>query len=154
DDARTYREAERWLKRAIRANPSSARALSFLAGIYWSRQQFEDALVVSRLAACLEETSEYLARNYFEYANLLGRSTEGLDFLHRRYRRLGKKSGQPAQTLAWAFFLLERPGEGYALLEEAIGLRPDDADLLLAVLDQYVQHGKFADARRLAVRAR
>jgi len=56
--------------------------------------------------------------------------------------------------LAWAYFLVERGNEGYAVLEEAMGLRPDDADLMLAVVDQYVQHGKFANARRLAVRAR
>ena len=31
--------------------------------------------------------------------------------------------------------------------------RPDDADLPLAVVDQYVQHGKFTEARRLAARA-
>jgi tetratricopeptide (TPR) repeat protein len=154
DDARTYREGERWLKRTIRVNPASARAFSILAGIHWSRRQFEDALALSRLAACLEETNEYLARTYFENANFLGRSAEGLEFLRRRYRRYGKKSGQPAQTLAWALFLLERTGEGYAVLEEALALRPDDAELPLAVVDQYVQHGKFAEARRIAARAK
>jgi tetratricopeptide (TPR) repeat protein len=153
-DARAWPEAERWLQRALRVNPTSARALSILAGIRWSQRHFEEALDLSRLAACLEEANEYLARSYFENANLLGRGEEGLEFLRRRYQRFGHKSGQPAQTLAWANFFLERTGAGYAVLEEAITLRPDDGQLQLAAVDQYVQHGRFAEARRLAVRAR
>jgi tetratricopeptide (TPR) repeat protein len=153
-DARTYAEAERWLKRTIRANPSSARAFNLLAGVCWSRRHFDDAVDLSRLAACMEETSEYLARNYFENANLAGRREEALEFLRRRFERLGKKSGQPAQTLAWAYLELERTSEAYALYERAMAQRPDDGDLALAVVDQYVQHGKFAEARKLAARTR
>jgi len=83
EDARSQREAERWLTRTIRANPLAARAFSTLSQIHWSRRRYEEALELSRLAACMEETTEYLARNYFEYANYLGRREEGLDFLRR-----------------------------------------------------------------------
>ncbi|HZZ81368.1 MAG TPA: CDC27 family protein, partial [Gemmataceae bacterium] len=85
EDGRTQREAEHWLKRTIRANPGAARAISTLSRILWSRRRHEDALELARLAACMEDTTEWLARNYFEYANYLGRSEEGLDFLRRRF---------------------------------------------------------------------
>ncbi|HID24326.1 MAG TPA: tetratricopeptide repeat protein, partial [Planctomycetaceae bacterium] len=49
----------------------------------------------------------------------------------RRFERFGAKSCLPAQTLATALRSLDRTEEALQVLEEAIGLRPDDAELQL-----------------------
>ncbi len=152
-DARQHDWAERLLERAMAFPSVSARAYHSLARICSAQRRFAEAIELYRLAACMEDTDDYLARAYFEAAQSLGRTDEALDFLQRRFDRFGTKSGQPARTLAWAYFQLERTGEGFAVLAQAMALRPDDGELMLAAIDRFVERGDFPRARALAVRA-
>src|SRR5262249_51548004 len=87
-------------------------------------------------------------------ANTLGKTEEALEFLEQRFERFGSKSGQPARTLSWAYFQLERTREGFQVLEKALRRRPDDADLLLYAVDQRIQFGRFREARELLIQAK
>ena len=153
-DARTWPEAERWLSaRFASIPPPCAASASWRKSPGPSANSKMPSPSPAWRPAWRRPTSIWRVP-ISNTPNFLGRSEEGLDFLQRRFERFGKKSGQPAQSLAWANFHLERTAVGYAILEQAMALRPDDAELQLAVVDQYLQHGKFAEARRLAVSAR
>lgn len=153
DDAREHPQAVRWLKRALRHDPRDARCYNGLARIAWTQRKLDEALELSRFAACLEEKDEFFSRAYFANARALGRSEEALRFLRERFTRFGKKSGFPARTLSWAYFQLERTADGFAVLDEALGLRPDDGDLLLFAVDQWMFNGEFDRAEELLQRA-
>ncbi|HMF18546.1 MAG TPA: tetratricopeptide repeat protein, partial [Gemmataceae bacterium] len=154
DDAREHPRALHLLRRSLRCNPGDARTFHCLARIYWDKRQFAEAFDLYRIAACLEETDEHLARSYFQAATSLGKTEEAIEFLQQRFERFGHKSGQPARTLSWAYFQLERTREGFDVLEKALRQRPDDADLLLYAVDQRIQYGSFVEARRLLIEAR
>ena len=76
-DARRSPEAVRWLKKAIRVNPGSARAFNVLAGISWS-EPVAKMLSTSRIAACLEQTSEYLPPAISNTLNFWGQARREL----------------------------------------------------------------------------
>ncbi|HYP64549.1 MAG TPA: C39 family peptidase, partial [Acidocella sp.] len=154
DDAREHPRALHLLRRSLRYNPGDARTFHCLARIHWDRRQFPEAFDLYRIAACLEETDEHLARSYFQAASTLGKTEEALEFLEQRFERFGSKSGQPARTLSWAYFQLERTREGFEVLEKALSRRPDDADLLLYAIDQRIQFGRFTQARELLIQAK
>ncbi len=63
-DAREHAEARRWVERALRRRLDGY-CLSTLADLLWSGQQFDEALLVYRFAACLDDKREPPARTYF-----------------------------------------------------------------------------------------
>ena len=106
-------------------------------------------LELYRLASCIDDKDEGLALAYFAAARHLHREDEPLRLLTGRFRRFGTRSSQPARTLHWALWELDRAAEAAAVLEEALRLRPHDGELLLYAAAAAAWAGEF-DRRRHA----
>jgi tetratricopeptide (TPR) repeat protein len=152
-DAREHTHAIRLLRHAIRFRPCDKGNLATLAQLLWAQRRFEAALELYRFAACLDDRDEGLARDYFLASRHLRQDEETLGFLRRRFERFGARSSQPALTLYWALQAGNRVHEGLAVLDEALRLRPPDADLLLFAARCWAEHGDFDRAQTLLAQA-
>ena len=94
-DAREHPEVVRLVKRALRARPSDPAGLATLADVAADAGRMSDTVELYRLAACLDDKDEGLARSYFQAARHLHREAEALRFLEGRFRRLGARSAWP-----------------------------------------------------------
>ncbi len=130
DDARDHDEAFYQLRRALRYNPSDARALSLLADYYWSRSERSQALELYRLAASVNEKDEDHSQRYFMAARYLHQTDSALAWLRDRYRRFGERSSSPGRTLTSALEMIDLAQEAQAALDATIALHPEDGDLL------------------------
>lgn len=130
DDARDHTEAYYQLRRALRFNPSDARALSLLASYYWSRSDREQSLDLYRLAASVNEKDEDHSQRYFMAARYLHRTEEALLWLRDRYRRFNARSSSPGRTLTSALEMIDLAQESQKALEETVQQHPDDGELL------------------------
>lgn len=136
-DARCHEDAVWLLKRAIRRWPMEASNYHLLAGVYWDQRRLDEAAELYRLAASLEDKNESYAISYFQASIHLKKTDEALAFLRGRFERFGRKSSNPATTLAYCLLQLERTSEALNVLDHAIELRPEDGDLLLYAADTY-----------------
>lgn len=147
-------EAESLLHRAIAQRPQDGSTYWYLAEIFRQKRQWGEAARLARLAACLDETNEFLAAAYFNAARFVdGGQGEAVAFLRRRFERFGLQSTGPARTLHWALGVAQQTAESFAVLEDALRLRPDDGELLLYAADAYAGHGSHARADDLLKRA-
>ncbi len=142
-DAREHPTVVRLLGRALRVRPLDPPGLAALAEVARDGRRLAEAVELYRFAACLDDKDEGLARTYFQTVRYLHREDEALRFLEGRFRRYGTRSSWPARTLCWALAELERKPEAFAVLEEALRLRPDDGDLLMFVAEGHAAHGEF-----------
>jgi tetratricopeptide (TPR) repeat protein len=151
-DAREHPKAVRLALRALRARPLDESCVAILAEVAWDARRLGESLELWRLASCLDDKDEGLARAYFAAARHLRREGETLRLLEGRFRRFGKRSSAPARTLAWALARLERMDESFEVLDEALRLRPEDGELLLHVAEARASHGQSdrADAHLVA----
>ena len=147
-DAREHATAERLFRRVLRLRPLDDMAVYAVANIAWDRGDHDDSFALYRVAACLDDKDEGLARAYFIAARLLRRTEETLRFLEARARRFAKQSSRPARTLYWALSLFERMPEAFEVLDQAHKVRPDDGDLLLFTAEAHIQHGDFCPRER------
>jgi predicted Zn-dependent protease len=152
-DGREFVRARRLLRRAIRRNSYYADHYLYLANLFWGQRRFDDAFVLYRFAACLDDKGESYARAYFRAARCLGRAEEGVAFLRQRFARFGRKSSLPARTLARSLGDMERSSEALDVLEEARQLRPEDGALLLHAADLCIDRGRFDQAAELLASA-
>lgn len=153
-DAREHQEVVRLLRRALRAYPMGSISYHLLARIRWEQRDFDSALELYRFALCLEDKDEQLARAYFQAARSQGRTDEALAFLRQRFQRFGKQSSHPARTLYTALLQLERTTDAFAVLDDALQLRPADGDLLLYAAQARRYQADFKLARELLDQAR
>jgi tetratricopeptide (TPR) repeat protein len=124
-----------------------------LAHIRWSQRRFAEATELYWFAFCLEDKDENLARSYFAAARSQGKAEEALAILRKRFERFGAKSWHPARTLYGALAQLERLTEGFAVLDHALAMRPDDGDLMLYVAETSTLAGNFARGEELLQKA-
>ena len=122
-DAREHPEALRLLKRVLRARPAQANTLYLVANVLWNQRQFARATELYRFAACLDDKKEHLARAYFTATRFLKQTDTALAFLADRFRRFGKRSGEPAMTLFWAHSQMDQMTAAFLVLESAVQLR-------------------------------
>ncbi|WP_165064820.1 tetratricopeptide repeat protein [Paludisphaera rhizosphaerae] len=153
-DAREQEHAERLARLALRARPTDAAAVSILARIAWNAGRREEAVELHRLAACLSDKDEWLARTYFSAARMLRREEEALQFMRDRVRRHSAKSSQPARTLHTALMSLDRATEAQEVLDSALRVRPHDGELLLFAAEANATIGRFDHASDLLEQAR
>ncbi len=147
DDGRELDHAALWLRRAFAIAPLDSYAWVNLGHILWRRQRREEAIAYYEIAASLNDTSEELATTYFRACLVAGRIDGALDFLRRRVERLGDRSGSPAMTLCQRLESVERPLDGIAVVEQAVGRRPDDAALALFLAEAYWRVSQLDAAR-------
>lgn len=153
DDGRMASQAQRLLDRVLRQVPTQAQAWSALASERWNEGLREEACELYRLAACLHGTQEGYSGQYFRALRCLGRSEEGIAFLQARQRRLGPLAAGSTLTLSDFLEELGRSDEACALLENAVELRPRDAELLLNLADFHGRHGEPEKSWALLQRA-
>jgi tetratricopeptide (TPR) repeat protein len=152
-DARRHPEANRLFLRTLRTRRDDAAAHHGLAANLWDAGAQAEALLLYRWAACLEATDEGAAWSYFAACRHLGRTATGLKFLEDRFRRFGRLSGWPGRTLSRALSELDREPEAFAVLDEAVRLRPDDGDLLLHAADFHWRYNRPERAEELLAAA-
>jgi tetratricopeptide (TPR) repeat protein len=140
-DAREHARAERLLRRAIRQRPRDGANLFVLAGLFWDRGELPRSAELYRFAAMADDKNEGFTRSFFIASRHLRQADAALRSLRSRFDRFGKRSGYPARTLFWALEDLDRTTEAFEVLERAVALRPDDADLLLFAA---AAHGRWA----------
>ncbi|MFN4260003.1 MAG: tetratricopeptide repeat protein [Gemmataceae bacterium] len=148
-DAREHVKTTRWLRRCIHCRPLNGWNYHYLANVWWDLRRFHDALPLYRFAACLEDKDERLARSYFSASRYLNQTGEALALLRNRFSRFGTRSSNPARTLFWAYSQLEDMTQAFAVLDEALRLRPDDGELLLYAADMHGNHGDYDRAAEL-----
>src|SRR6185503_15937245 len=157
-DARCVEEARRRLKQAFRLRPSDSSALGALADLHWQESHLEEATEYYRFAANLEGFRENLYQAWFVACRRTRRTDEALAHLQDRFARFGRRSEQPALTLAWAWREMEQPARARQVLAEAMTLRPEDGYLLLraathlAALGETTEADKYLDMARGRVR--
>lgn len=152
-DGRAHAEAERHLRAALRRAQLSRQGMWLSSRLALERGDTTRALEHARFAACLEETDERLAANYFALCHAEGRVDEALRFLRQRFARFARRSSLPAQGL---FAALERMGhavEGFTVLDQALEARPTDAGLALFAAAAHARYGRITRARELMERA-
>jgi len=153
DDARTHVEAERLLRRIIRYRGFEPRAYHLLGNLCWTERRFDEARDLFFAAACLAAKDEDYAKSYFTAARRVKEVDRALEFLRGRFRRYGSKSPYPARTLFACLNLLDLMDEAFAVLDEALKLRPDDGSLLLFAADAHARSGRFELAEEFRKRS-
>jgi tetratricopeptide (TPR) repeat protein len=128
EDARQHLVAAAWIRRAMRLG-EVAGGMSCLAGLFWQRRRFEEALEMYRFGTCLADTQENAARQYFNAARYLNRTEQALQFLRARFERFGRKSPEVAVSLCSTLHNLGRHQEARDVLESAQKLLPENASL-------------------------
>jgi tetratricopeptide (TPR) repeat protein len=152
-DAREHERAVLLLRRAMRRRPVDGGTFYILGNIFWDQRRWEEAVELYRFAACLDDKNEHFSRSYFGASRYLKQTERALLFLRNRLQRFGARSSQPARTLFWALDELDQMNEAFAVLDEALRLRPEDGELLLFAADQQGRHGQFDRAAELLTAA-
>ena len=142
-DAREHPAVLRLVDRVFRSRPLDEVSIYLKANVLWGRGEFAEAVELYRIAACLDDKDEGLARAYFTAARHLHRTEETLRFLEVRAKRFGSRSSRPPRTLYWALGQFERMTEAFDVLDDALRLRPDDGELLLFAAEAHREHGQF-----------
>jgi tetratricopeptide (TPR) repeat protein len=153
-DARSLPQARRWLKRAMRFRPLDPSAISALAELCWEDGDLDEATELYRFAANLESFRENFYQSWFIACRRTRRTEEAMAHLQDRFARFGRRSEQPALTLAWALREVEQPARAREVLDEASRLRPNDGYLLLRNASLAAGLGDTVEADRLLNAAR
>ncbi|ADB19070.1 TPR repeat-containing protein [Pirellula staleyi DSM 6068] len=130
-DARRHADATTLLRKSIRRWPTDPSSYHSLGNLLWDARKNEEALELFRFASCLGDKDEHFARSYFQASTWMRRTDELVTLLRDRVERYGRKSTDPAKTLASALFQLNRHAEGLTVLEQAIEKHPADGALRL-----------------------
>jgi tetratricopeptide (TPR) repeat protein len=146
EDARSLSDAWRWLRRAARCRPMDPGAITVRADLCWQEGKLEQATELYRFAANLEGFHEGLYKSWFVACRQTRRTDEAMTHLQDRFSRFGRRSEQPALTLAWAWREMEQPARAREVLAEAAKLRPDDGQLMLRSAGLLVRLGQTAEA--------
>ena len=135
------------VRRALRLRRDFPPGVFRLASLVRQMGHDDEALELSRLAACLDDRNEACAYGYFTACRLARRSEVAVDFLRDRIDRLGDRSSAPARTLIHVLNDLGRAEEGFRVLDEAVARRPDDGELRLFAASVCARYGREAAAR-------
>lgn len=155
-DAREHARTVRLARRVLRVRPTDAITVWVLGQTAWEAGERERAVELYRFASCLDDKDEHLARTYMSAARHLNQSDSAVALSRGRFRRYASRSAHPARTLFGALLELERREEAFAVLDQALALRPDDGELLRFIAEAHAAHGEFdkAQARLDAARGR
>ena len=124
-------EARRLVRPCLRRWYSRPQPYLTMGRLLWLDGDRDAALEAYRFAACLDQRDEFYAERYVSTATAMGRADEAFAWLRERFARFGSLSSQPARTLFKALKAAGRREDAVAVLEDALELRPDDAELAL-----------------------
>lgn len=141
EDARQQPRVESLLRRTLRARPCDGQALGMLADLRWQQQRRKDALELYRFTACINDKIEGSARSFFLASCFHQQTDDALRLLRDRFDRFATRSTWPTQTLCWAYEQVDQANKALEVLDEALGLRPDDGDLALLAADMFARFG-------------
>lgn len=146
EDTRQLPLAMRWLRKAIRRGSLNAQSIHLLANFRWQQQRRDEALVLYRFAASLDETDEQYAQSFFVAAHYLNQTEVALEFLQSRVQRMREKSGPPVQTLFRALEQLGKNKDAFAALSTGLEKLPRDGQLKLFAAEIYARNDQFGQA--------
>ncbi|MBX9788619.1 MAG: C39 family peptidase [Pirellulales bacterium] len=152
-EARTYAEADRWLRQAIRRRSAYPPAWHALAGLRWSQGRRAEATEFYRIGTCLEPTSQYLVDSYFKACRYTGEVDRAMALLRERFERDGHRSEMPGCALFEALEAVGRVSEGLEVLDRAVAQRADDGELLLYAAQARLRVGDVGAVEALLERA-
>jgi cellulose synthase operon protein C len=173
-DHRMQAEAERLLRRSIRARPQAAAGYFLLASQTWERGERAEALDLYRFACCLDDREEQFAEAYFRVAKFRGQAPEAIRLFQRRATRSDVPFPPAVRSLVNALIEREEPEQAQAALDTAIDrlsaapvephhARPRDgtvrsdaalAELLIFRAESHARRRDFASATADLDRAR
>ncbi|MGL4861255.1 MAG: C39 family peptidase, partial [Enterobacteriaceae bacterium] len=136
------------LRRALRTQPISPETWYELAGYCWSRNDYDYATELYRIAACLQPYEERYPLAYSRALICCGHRHKARQFLWQRYRHLARWSTEPVLTLCehleeWnEADLLER------ILQRQYQHRPDDLAIGLQMAEYYGRRGDLTTSLR------
>jgi tetratricopeptide (TPR) repeat protein len=145
-DAQQNEATRRWLKRGLRGRPVDSIGATILANLNWHEGRYAEATELYRLAATLEDFREPAYCAWFIACRQIRQTDHAMEHLRDRLKRFGKRSAQPAFTLAWALQELEQPHAALEILTGAVKLRPDDGHVLLRAAVLQARLGKSEEA--------
>jgi predicted Zn-dependent protease len=80
-------EADRLLRLSLKLRPHAASGVFLLAAQKWEQGQFDEAIELYRLAACLDDREEQFAEAYVRSAKAVGKLSDAMKLLQRRATR-------------------------------------------------------------------
>lgn len=154
EDARDWDEARLLAWRIHTRMAGDAGSMVTLAEVLRRTQRAPVAewLTFHRFAASLADKAENVVQTWFAHAQTQGHTEEALDWLRRRWRHYGARSGGPALTLAQALDSMCLP-EAVEVLRAAVQTRPDDGELLIHLSRVEARVGDHSKALDLLNRA-
>ncbi len=150
---RSAADTVRWMRRVVRRQSRDPGHLHDLGTALWDSGDHEAGLECVRLAACLGLENDPYALAWFRLARQLGRDAHALDWLERRFERLGRADTGPAIALATAQVETGDSAAALATYERANEMRPADGRLLLEWAHELLSVGRIAEARDRLERA-
>jgi len=135
--------------RLLHWRATDASALRTCANILWDRRDLVLSTQLYRLAALVAGTNENHWRSFFIASRHLGEAESALAILRQRFESTKARAPWPACTLFSALDMLERTPEGFAVLDEALALQPDDSSLALFAARQHANYGNTGRAHEL-----
>ena len=154
EDWRNRDRAYSILRGLMRRAPYEPEHYLQIASIRWRSGQFDNALMLYRLAACLAEMSPRYVRTFFNAARLRNRTDEALSFLRERFNQFGHLSPAPAIALIQALDCVERNKEIDDVAQQALRKRKDDPQLALELSEYMLRAGRTGEGKRYLERAK
>src|SRR5690606_40550702 len=108
-DARELASARRYILRALRKRPVDSEAIHALGDLLWDGGAHDEATECYWFAASLEGYREHIYQAWFNACRRTRRTAEALAHLEQRLELPGRRSAQPALTLASAFRATDPP---------------------------------------------
>ena len=143
--AKDYDGAAAQLKAYLDKNPDDSNALFYLGLSYARKMMFAEA--VAPLTRVTEMVPNY-APAYFELAGCYSKlddKTKALE-MYQKTIELDPSNVDSAYNAGLILFGLSRIGEAKAVFEKALGLRPNDPEILDMASRCYINAGEFAKA--------
>lgn len=164
-DHRRQAEAVRLLRRSLRQRPGAAAGYYLLATYAWEHQQFETAVELYRMAACLDDREEQFAEIYLRCARAVGgpAASEAMRLYQNRATRGVVPNTLAVRMLFSSLNARNEPDLAFSALNHAVEklqrlqqsaaepsraeeIRAGLAELLLFRADQYANRGQFHEA--------
>ncbi len=119
-DHRKQDEAERLLRKSIRARPQAAAGYFLLGSQAWEHGDRAEAADLYRFACCLDDREEQFAEAYFRVAKFRDQVPEAFRLFQRRATKTDSPFPPAVRSLFNALVEREEPAQAFTALDRAI----------------------------------